>query len=93
MSLRLTLAAAALATAAVPAYAQNYGARLYPYNAAANYCPAGTQPIVVNGIICCGTPNQHTSYSAMMQHPAPRSTYNTVSPTYFDTEGIKGTGG
>ena len=93
MSLRLSLAAAALATVAVPAFADGHQPRLYPYNASANYCPAGLQPIVLGGVICCGTPNQHISYQAMMQHPAPRRSYRTVSPTYFDTEGIKGTGG
>ena len=27
------------------------------YPSAANYCPAGLQPVLVSGEICCGTPN------------------------------------
>ena len=90
MSLRLSFALAFLVSGATSAFADGHQPRLYPYNASANYCPTGTQPIVVNGVICCGTPNQHTSYSAMMHHSTSRSQY--VSSSYFDTEGIKGTG-
>jgi hypothetical protein len=90
MSFHLSLAAAFLVGGAASALADGHQPRLYPYNASANYCPAGTQPIVVNGVICCGTPNQHISYSAMMQHLTTRQQY--VSPSYFDTESIKGTG-
>lgn len=47
-------------------------AKIYPYHAGANYCPAGLQPITISGVICCGTPNQHVSYQSMMTHPAKR---------------------
>lgn len=90
MSLRLPLVAAIMASVAAPAFAEGHQPRLYPYAASANYCPSGLQPIVVNGVVCCGIPNQHTSYPAMMEHSTTRRQY--VSPSYFDTEGIKGTG-
>lgn len=44
-------------------------AKIYPYAASANYCPAGLQPITISGVICCGVPNQHVSYQSMMTHP------------------------
>lgn len=37
-------------------------------NANANYCPAGLQPVVVGGVVCCGTPT-HTGYQG---HPPAR---------------------
>lgn len=37
-----------------------------------NYCPTGLQPVVLNGVICCGTPNGSMSYQQMMAHPMPR---------------------
>lgn len=96
MSLRLSLATAALAMTAAPAMAGNYAdgttVPLYAYPASANYCPAGLQPVILGGVICCGVPNTHTSYTDMMRHPAGTRSY-TVRPTYFDTPGIKGTGG
>ena len=60
----------ALTLAAAPALAMD--AKLYPYKASANYCPAGLQPIVMGGVICCGTPNQTVSYEYMKQHPVTR---------------------
>lgn len=44
-------------------------AKIYPYHASANYCPAGLQPITISGVICCGTPNQHISYQQALAHP------------------------
>ncbi|MDF1853993.1 hypothetical protein [Pseudooceanicola sp.] len=58
---------ACLALSAAPAMAMD--AKLYPYQASANYCPAGLQPIVLGGVICCGVPNQSVSYTSMKQHP------------------------
>ncbi len=60
----------------------------YAYGGA-NYCPAGTQPIVLAGVICCGTPTRAGSYSDMMRHPVQTRRY---APTYDDPT-IKGTGG
>ncbi len=56
--------------AATPALAD--GPTLYPYATNVNYCPAGLQPIVLNGVICCGQPTTHVSYQQVMKHPAPR---------------------
>ena len=96
MSFRLILAATALTVLGAPAFANGNGqASIYAYQASANYCPSGLQPIVLNGVICCGTPNTHVSYSSMMRHPAPapqRRVYQ-AQPTYFDQPGIKGNGG
>lgn len=36
--------------------------KIFPYAAKANYCPAGLQPIVMNGVICCGTPTTTEHY-------------------------------
>lgn len=43
--------------------------KIYAYQAA-NFCPAGLQPITISGVICCGTPNRHVSYQSVMAHPA-----------------------
>jgi len=43
-------------------------AKIYPYHGA-NYCPAGLQPVTISGVICCGTPNQHHTYSQVMANP------------------------
>ena len=60
---------------------------LFTYPASANYCPSGLQPIVLNGVICCGTPNTHATYSDWNRHPvqrkkyyAPRAEYGWKSP-------------
>lgn len=53
-----------------------------------NFCPAGTQPIRYNGVICCGTPNAtgygdapvvRRSYKAA---PEMANTTNPKSPNY-----------
>ncbi|CUH67669.1 hypothetical protein TG4357_03140 [Thalassovita gelatinovora] len=50
--------------------------RIYAYDSPANYCPQGLQPIQINGVICCGTPNQPVSYQSMMrENSTRRSTY------------------
>ncbi|QIE47636.1 hypothetical protein G5B38_17080 [Pseudohalocynthiibacter aestuariivivens] len=53
--------------AASPAAAD--GPTLYPYATNVNYCPAGLQPIVLNGVICCGQPTTSVSYQQVMKHP------------------------
>ena len=94
MSIRLTLAATALSVLGAPAFAAGHStATTYAYPAGANYCPAGLQPIILNGVICCGTPNSSVSYSSMMQHPTPQRRVHVVQPTFFDQPGIKGNGG
>lgn len=69
--------------------------RVFPYEGVANHCPAGQQPVSMDGVICCGVPNQTVSYQAMMRHGStarPRMTrvssansYGTICP-----EGQKG---
>ncbi len=55
-------------------------AKLYPYHASANYCPAGLQPITISGVICCGVPNQHITYEQVKAHPVKR--HNAVKKHY-----------
>ncbi|MEZ5675688.1 hypothetical protein SAMN06265173_1502 [Thalassovita litoralis] len=68
---KLMSAACLLALAASPALAN--GPRIYPYPASANYCPAGLQPITIDGVICCGTPNQSMTYQQAKAAPGPRT--------------------
>lgn len=58
-----------LALLAAPALAGNDMPTLYPYPTAENYCPSGLQPIVLNGVICCGIPTTNVTYRQMMRHP------------------------
>jgi hypothetical protein len=53
--------------------------KIYPYHSAANYCPSGLQPITMNGVICCGTPNTTQSYQQMMAHPMPKKKTHKAS--------------
>jgi len=66
----MTAALGALVLGAAPALAD--GPRIYPYSTSVNYCPAGLQPITIDGVICCGTPNQSVSYQSMKAHPVTR---------------------
>jgi hypothetical protein len=43
--------------------------KIYPVHTAHNFCPAGLQPVTMDGTICCGKPNQGHSYQAAMSHP------------------------
>lgn len=52
---------------ALPAAAQ--GAKIYPVHTSHNYCPAGMQPVTMDGTICCGKPNQGHTYQQAMAHP------------------------
>lgn len=84
--------------AAAPAFAQTWssnapkigpvnqpeGILIQPYNASANYCPTGTQPIVLGGVICCGTPNTSEAYSA------PAQTRRYYSHSMSCPAGVKG---
>lgn len=66
-SLSLLCAAAGFAVlSAAPAAAE---VKIYPYKGD-NYCPAGLQPVQIDGVICCGTPNQSVSYSHVKSVPA-----------------------
>lgn len=66
----MTAAFGAFLLGAAPALAGE--ARIYPYASSANYCPTGFQPISINGVICCGVPNQSVSYQSMKAHAVAR---------------------
>ncbi len=44
-------------------------AKIYPYPSNVNYCPAGLQPVTMEGAISCGTPNQTMTYQQVKAHP------------------------
>ena len=46
---------------------QNDAVSVFPVLAAHNYCPAGTQPVTYNGVVCCGVPNQSITYRQAMR--------------------------
>jgi hypothetical protein len=64
------IAALALVVFGGPALAE--GPRIYAYEGTANYCPAGLQPVSVNGAIGCGVPNQAQSYQQANRQPFTR---------------------
>lgn len=78
----------ALAMAAGPVQAMD--AKIYPYHARANYCPAGLQPIQIDGVICCGTPNQSISYQQAKAHPVARKQAQRSSRKLICPVGEKG---
>ncbi|CUH85960.1 hypothetical protein [Thalassovita mediterranea] len=53
---------------------------VYPYEGVANHCPAGQQPVSMDGVICCGVPNQSISYQAMMRHGGSKRSYSASKP-------------
>lgn len=91
--MRLPLTAALLA-AVVAAPAAAEGPKIYAYDSHANYCPSGLQPITMNGVICCGQPNQNQSYQQVMRHPVPKKRHvkRVTHSRAVDTcaEGVKG---
>ncbi|PKQ11145.1 MAG: hypothetical protein CVT70_15920 [Alphaproteobacteria bacterium HGW-Alphaproteobacteria-1] len=79
------VAALALAGLAGPALAQ--GPRVYAYESKANFCPAGLQPVTLNGVICCGVPNQDQSYQEALRHPVSTRIHHvarSARPRYDD---------
>lgn len=62
-----SVAAGLLVMGTAPMMAQS--APAYPYATSENYCPSGLQPIVMGGVVCCGTPTRSVSYQSMMRHP------------------------
>jgi len=50
--------------------------KIYPYASHENHCPAGLCPVSINGVICCGTPNTHTTYQAAMSHPVAKKKHH-----------------
>ncbi len=83
-----TLIAAAVAlTAASAAMAQP---KIYAYHSTHNFCPAGLQPVTMNGEICCGQPNQSMSYQQVMAHPVARKKHVTYTRRADCPVGTKG---
>lgn len=74
--------------AASPAAASDV--TLYAYPTSENYCPAGLQPIVLNGVICCGRPTTHVSYHQVMKHPHRAKKKRHYSARTHCPEGTKG---
>lgn len=62
--------AATVVTMAIAAPASAMDARLFPYDSRENHCPSGLQPVVWEGVISCGVPNQTISHAQMQAHPA-----------------------
>lgn len=58
--------------------------RIYAYATTANYCPAGLQPISINGVVCCGQPNQSITYQQAMSHPVVRRQYRPARAPQAD---------
>lgn len=88
--MRFALSAVILAAAlAGPALAD--GPKTYAFQADANYCPKGLQPVTMNGVICCGQPSQSQSYQQVMRHPVAK-TYSAKRLRRADicAEGVKG---
>lgn len=52
--------------------------KVRPYATSENYCPAGLQPVSINGVICCGTPNTHETYQSAMAHPVAKKKVHKV---------------
>ena len=61
--------ALALSAGAVLAGGHSSGPKIYAVHSKHNFCPAGLQPVTMDGTICCGRPNQSMSYQQVMAHP------------------------
>lgn len=63
---------------------------IYAYPGA-NNCPAGLQPVVVGGAICCGTPTAtgYGDYTPMPRKVVKKRHYSPA-PRAYAPEGIKG---
>lgn len=55
--------------------------KVYPHHGA-NYCPTGLQPVTISGVICCGKPNQHISYTQALAHPVKKRHLRKHKPVY-----------
>jgi len=90
MKAKILIGAAVAAFWAMPAAAEM---PIYAYGGVENNCPSGLQPIVVGGVICCGTPNQNMSYQAANAHPVAKRvkkrSVRRVAKAYCP-EGMKG---
>lgn len=65
----MTAAAAFVVLGAGASLAQDQaGPKIYAYSSHQNFCPAGLQPVTIDGTICCGRPNQGISYQQALAH-------------------------
>ncbi len=53
---------------------------IYPTGASVNYCPAGLQPVSVDGTVSCGTPTSEMTYAQAKATPYRRSGYSSCIP-------------
>ncbi|MEO0937324.1 MAG: hypothetical protein AAFY38_04145 [Pseudomonadota bacterium] len=56
--------------------------RIYAYHTHQNFCPAGLQPVTMDGVICCGKPNQSMTYQHVMAHPVARKKVHKPRKVY-----------
>ncbi|MEH6520994.1 hypothetical protein [Sulfitobacter sp.] len=80
----LVIAAALGMMSALP-QAASAETKVYPYKTPENYCPTGFQPVSINGVICCGKPNQNISYQSAMAHPVAKKKVHKVRHTHRKT--------
>lgn len=59
---------------------------IYAAGSGTNYCPAGLQPVSIDGTTSCGTPNQTITYNEVKKTPYRRS----YSRYYTCPVGVKG---
>lgn len=84
---------AGLVACAIAAPALASGPGVYAYETDQNFCPSGLQPVSINGVICCGSPNQSQSYQQAMRHPVQshvRGVVHRARPAETCAEGVKG---
>ncbi|WP_417523086.1 hypothetical protein [Marinovum sp.] len=67
---------------------------VFPYPGVANTCPAGLQPVLANGEICCGKPNTTASFYNAPGKPRHvvkrRHLAKSHAPRVYAPEGYKG---
>jgi len=72
---------------------------VYAYPTTHNYCPAGLRPVVMGGVVCCGTPTaagygdyspvKHRKVNRVHQPKAVHKVRRHV-PQSYAVEGVKG---
>ncbi|MEZ5715671.1 MAG: hypothetical protein R3D85_11140 [Paracoccaceae bacterium] len=87
MKAKILIGAASLGiTAALWAMPAAAEMPIFAYASKENHCPAGMQPIILGGVICCGVPNQSISYQAQNNpgggHRVKRKAVRRVASTY-----------
>ncbi|MEX0369219.1 MAG: hypothetical protein AB3N09_01210 [Tateyamaria sp.] len=67
---KVITAAAVFALLGTGAALAQGGPKIYAVHSKHNYCPAGLQPVTMDGTICCGRPNQGITYQQALAHAA-----------------------